>query len=107
MEMKWEITPQELKQRLDAGDELQLIDVRTPEEFAIANIGGMLLPVSDLLMRHHELNPDKETVVICHHGIRSAQAAVLLSQLGFSQVLSLRGGLERWSNEVDPSLPRY
>jgi len=105
--MKWEITPQELKERLATGEKLQLVDVRTAEEFAIANLGGILLPISDLLMRHQELDPQAETVVLCHHGIRSAQAAVLLGQLGFTNVLSLSGGIARWSEQIDPTIPQY
>ncbi|MBY0370956.1 rhodanese [bacterium] len=105
--MKWEITVQELKQKFDTGEKFQLIDVRTPEEFQTANLGGLLLPLSELVMRHQELDPEAETVVLCHHGIRSAQAAVLLSQLGFTNVLSVRGGIDRWSAEIDPQIPTY
>lgn len=105
--MTWEITPQQLKERLDSGESLQLVDVREAEEVALANIGALHIPLSDLLMRHQELDPERETILICHHGIRSAQATLLLSQLGFSKVLNLQGGIDRWSTEVDPTVARY
>jgi rhodanese-related sulfurtransferase len=105
--MELEISPKELKARLDKGDSLQLVDVRSAEEYAIARLGGTLIPLTELVMRYHELDPEKETVLICHHGIRSAQATLLLNQLGFEQVKNLSGGIDRWSIEIDPSVPRY
>lgn len=105
--MSWEITPKELKSRLEKGDSLQLVDVRSDDEWAIANLGGTLIPLTDLVMRYTELDPAAETVVICHHGVRSAQATLLLNQLGFEKVKNLSGGIDRWSSEVDPSVPKY
>ena len=105
--MSWEITPAELRARLDKGDDLQLVDVREAEELKIATLGALHIPLTDLVMRHTELDPDKETVLICHHGIRSAQATMLLSQLGFEKAKNLKGGIDRWSQEVDPAVPRY
>ncbi len=105
--MNWEITPKELKARLDKGDSLQLVDVRSEEEFAIANLGGKLIPLGELVMRYTELDPEAETVLICHHGMRSSQATLLLSQLGFENLKNLSGGIERWSLEVDPNVKRY
>ena len=106
--MSWEITPKELKARLDHGESLQLVDVRTSEELAIAALKGAIhIPLSDLIMRHQELNPDKETILLCHHGMRSAQATLLLNQLGFEKIKNLSGGIDRWSEDVDPSVPRY
>ncbi len=102
-----DITPVELKARLDQGDKLQLVDVREPEEIAVASLGALCIPLSDLLMRHHELESASETVLVCHHGVRSAQATLLLQQLGFEKVINLRGGIDRWTLEVDPSVPRY
>lgn len=105
--MSWEVTPLELKARLDKGDAIQIVDVRDTEEVQIANIGAIHIPLSDLVMRCRELDPNLETVIICHHGIRSAQATVLLNQLGFEKVQNLRGGIDRWSQEVDPKVARY
>jgi rhodanese-related sulfurtransferase len=107
IKMILEITPLALKARLEKGDPLQLVDVREPEEIEIASLGALSIPLSDLLMRHQELDPAKETVLVCHHGVRSAQATLLLSQLGFEKVTNLRGGIDRWSVEVDASVPRY
>ena len=105
--MSWEITPKELSERLGKGDKLQLVDVRTAEELAIASLGAIHIPLSDLVMRYRELDPDKETVLICHHGVRSAQATMLLAQLCFEKVHNLKVGIDRWSTEVDPNVPRY
>ncbi|MEW6637498.1 MAG: rhodanese-like domain-containing protein [Actinomycetota bacterium] len=102
-----DITPRELKRRLDAGDRPVLLDVREPWEYAAARIeGSELIPMSRLLERFTELDPDAETVVICHHGSRSAHVAQALSTAGFRRVLNLRGGLDAYS-DVDPSVPRY
>jgi rhodanese-related sulfurtransferase len=105
--MDWEITPVELRTRLDQGDALVLVDVREAEELQIAQMGAIHIPLTDLVMRQSELDPEKETVLICHHGIRSAQAGVLLMQLGFEKVKNLKGGIDRWSLEVDSKVPRY
>lgn len=101
------ITPVELKKRLDAGAHLAILDVREPEEFAIANLGGQLIPLGDLPSRVDELPRDREIVVVCHHGVRSAHACLYLAQSGFPRVLNLSGGIDRWAAEVDPSMPRY
>jgi rhodanese-related sulfurtransferase len=103
----WEITPIELKARLDSGETLQVVDVREPEEIAIASLGGKSIPLSELVMRYQELNPEIDTILVCHHGIRSAQATMLLAQLGFKNVANLSGGIDRWSIEVDASVKRY
>jgi rhodanese-related sulfurtransferase len=105
--MSWEITPGELNERLAAGEALQVVDVRDAEELRLATIGGTHIPLTDLVMRYNELDPAKETVLVCHHGIRSAQATLLLSQLGFEKVKNLKGGIDRWSVEVDPKIARY
>ncbi len=105
--MSWEITPRELKERLDQGDALQVVDVRDAEELKIASLGAIHIPLTDLVMRYRELDPERETVLVCHHGIRSAQATLLLSQLGFDKVKNLSGGIDRWSTDVDPLVPKY
>jgi rhodanese-related sulfurtransferase len=101
------ITPGELKTRLDAGDRPELLDVREPWEFDLARIeGSRLIPVGELPERVSELDPAAETVVICHHGARSAHVTRALAQAGFTKVFNLEGGLDAYS-DVDGSVPRY
>ena len=101
------ITPRELKGRLEAGDELELLDVREPWEFETVRLeGSRLIPMNDLPERVSELDPALETVVICHHGTRSAHVTRALERSGFSDVLNLEGGLDAYSL-VDPSVSRY
>ena len=101
------ITPRELKEKLDAGDHPELLDVREPWEFELARIeGSNLIPLSELPERFTELDPAAETVVICHHGSRSAYATRALDQAGFRKVLNLEGGLDAYA-DVDESVPRY
>ena len=101
------ITPSELKERLDAGDRPELLDVREPWEFELARIAGSkLIPMGELSERVSEIDPAAETVVICHHGNRSAYVARALEQAGFRKVLNLEGGLDAYS-DVDTSVPRY
>jgi adenylyltransferase/sulfurtransferase len=103
-----EITAAELKQRLDRGDALKLVDVREPNEFQINRIPGtVLIPLGDVPKRYNELNPDDEIVVHCKMGGRSAKAADFLRSVGFKRVLNLKGGILEWIDKVDPSLPRY
>jgi rhodanese-related sulfurtransferase len=101
------ITPSELKERLDAGDRPELLDVREPWEFELARIeGSKLIPMGELSERVSELDPAGETVVICHHGNRSAYVSRALTQAGFAKVLNLEGGLDAYA-DVDASVPRY
>ncbi len=101
------ITPSELRQRLEAGDRLELLDVREPWEFNLARIeGSRLIPLAELPERVSELNPAAETVVICHHGARSAYVPRALGEAGFARVLNLEGGLDAYSM-VDGSVSRY
>jgi rhodanese-related sulfurtransferase len=103
-----EIGPAELKHRLARGDELHMLDVREPEEIAQAPFPGAIqIPMGDVPSRVSELDPDAEWVIVCHHGIRSAQVAMYLARMGFEQVANLRGGIDQWSLTVDPSIPRY
>lgn len=102
-----EMTPGELKKLLDNKTDLQLIDVREPEEVAICNLGGICIPLGELTMRHHELDSERLCVVLCHHGVRSARATAYLRSLGFTDVRNLAGGIHRWAIEVDPAMPRY
>jgi rhodanese-related sulfurtransferase len=102
------LTPTELKSRLDAGESLVLLDVREPDEIAIARIEGALsIPLGDLGQRQCELDPERPIVCICHHGIRSAHAAQALARLEFREVYNLSGGIDRWASEVEPAMKRY
>jgi len=101
------ISPRDLKRRLDAGEEPLLLDVREPWEFQASRIeGSKLIPMGELSERVSELDPEAETVVICHHGARSAYVTQALDQAGFQNVLNLEGGLDAYS-QVDPLVPRY
>src|SRR5213594_1966730 len=103
-----EITAAELKQRLDRGDALKLVDVREPNEFQINRIPGtVLIPLGDVPKRYTELNPDAEIVVHCKMGGRSAKAADFLRSVGFKKVLNLKGGILDWIDKVDPTQPKY
>lgn len=102
------LAPADLKARLDAGDSLVLLDVRGEGEVAICALPGIThIPLGELSVRHTELDPEAETVVICHHGIRSAHAANALAGLGFEALWNLSGGVERWAQDVDPAMARY
>ena len=102
-----EIQPAELKKRLAEGEKPLIVDVREPWEIAAASISGTLnIPMGDIPSRLSELDPDRETIVMCHHGIRSAQVATFLSRNGFEKVINLAGGIDAWS-DIDPSIPRY
>jgi sulfur-carrier protein adenylyltransferase/sulfurtransferase len=104
-----EITALELKRRLDRGDDVQLIDVREPNEFEIARIPGTkLIPLGQISSRMGEIDPSKETVVHCKMGGRSAKAIRTLQAAGFAgRLLNLKGGITAWSDEVDPSVAKY
>ena len=103
-----EIYPEELKPRLDRGEEVFILDVREPEEVAYASFPHAThIPMGDIPSRLSELDPDRETVVVCHHGIRSAQVAMYLARMGFERVYNLVGGIDAWSATVAPEVPRY
>jgi adenylyltransferase/sulfurtransferase len=102
-----DITPRELKARLDRGDDLYVLDVREPHEYQICNIGGHLIPLGDLPKRVSELDSSKEIVAHCRSGKRSAEAAEFLRKAGFRKLLNLKGGILAWADEVDPSMPKY
>ena len=105
-----EIACREVKQLLEDQAGFVLLDCREAEEYAIAAIdGAQLLPMSEIAERHAEL-ADKQAdhvVVYCHHGMRSAQVANWLRQQGFARAQSMAGGIDQWSLEIDPSVPRY
>ena len=102
-----EITPKELKARLDRGDDLFILDVREPHEFQICQIGGHLIPLGDLPRRVSELDSSREIVAHCRSGKRSADAVAFLKQAGFKKIWNLKGGILAWSDEVDPKVPKY
>src|SRR5678815_300574 len=104
-----EITPAELKQRLDNGDDIQIVDVREANEVAIGRIPNSIhIPVGQILNRMNEIDPSRETVVHCKMGGRSARAIEALKHSGFQgKLINLKGGILRWSDEVDPSVPKY
>jgi len=103
-----EITALELKQRLERGDKLRIVDVREPNEYQINRIpGAELIPLGELPRRYAELDPEDELVMQCKVGGRSAKAADFLRSVGFKRVLNLRGGILDWVDKVDPSQPKY
>ncbi len=102
-----EITARELKERLDQGDDIFILDVREPHEYQICNLKGHLIPLGELPRRVHELDSAREIVAHCKSGKRSAQAVDFLRQAGFRKIYNLRGGILSWSTEVDRSVPRY
>jgi adenylyltransferase/sulfurtransferase len=102
-----EMQVEELKLRLDRGDDLFVLDVREPHEYQICNIGGHLIPLGDLPRRVNELDTSKEIVAHCRSGVRSAKAVNFLRQAGFKKVHNLAGGILAWADRVDPNMPKY
>lgn len=107
--MVTQIQPVELKRMLDHGAPVLLLDVRQPDEHAYCHLpGSVLIPLGELPARLGELEVGEELVVVyCHHGIRSLSGAAILQQAGFTNVASLAGGIDRWAQTVDPTMPRY
>jgi rhodanese-related sulfurtransferase len=106
--LDYEISPAQAAALLNEG-KARLIDVREPWEFETAHIAdSVLMPMGDVPARaHQELDPDERLVVMCHHGMRSMNVAVWLRNQGFEQTQSLAGGIDAWSDAVDPTVPRY
>jgi sulfur-carrier protein adenylyltransferase/sulfurtransferase len=102
-----QISVTDFKRKQDAGEDIYLLDVREPHEFQIANLGGHLIPLGDLPARVNELDKSREIVVHCKMGGRSQKAAELLKQAGFNKVQNLTGGITAWSEQIDPSVPKY
>lgn len=102
-----DVSVRELKERKDRGEELFLLDVRETYEYELANLKGHLIPLRQLKTRLGELDPSKEIIVYCHVGGRSARAVEFLRQNGFPKARNLEGGIDAWSVEIDPSVPRY
>jgi rhodanese-related sulfurtransferase len=109
MQQMPEISATELKQRLDNGDDIQIVDVREANEVAVAKIPNSVhIPLAQVVNRMAEIDPTRETVVHCKMGGRSAKAIEALKRSGFKgNLLNLAGGITAWSNDVDPSVPKY
>jgi len=103
-----EISVSELKQKLDAGEDINVLDVREPHEYEVANIGAKLIPLGELPERLIEVESDGgEIAVLCRSGARSARAVKLMQDTGFGRVYNVKGGILAWSDEVDQSIPKY
>jgi adenylyltransferase/sulfurtransferase len=104
-----QISVQELKRKLDAKEDVFVLDVREPHEYQIVNLGAPLIPVGDIARRASELADKKnsEIVIHCKSGARSQKAALVLKQAGFTNVSNLAGGILAWADKIDPSLPKY
>jgi adenylyltransferase/sulfurtransferase len=102
-----EISVEELKRRLDAKEDLFILDVREPNEYQICNLNGHLIPLNDLPKRLNELDPDKDLIVHCRSGGRSAKAVDFLRQAGFDKAKNLAGGILAWADRIDPKVPKY
>jgi rhodanese-related sulfurtransferase len=106
--MEFEITPEEVNTLRGSGREFIILDVREPHEIAAARIDGSVnIPMGEIPARVQELDPEQHIVVMCHRGIRSANVVAWLQRQGFERVQSMRGGIDRWSKEVDPKVPTY
>ncbi|BAH37206.1 MAG TPA: rhodanese-like domain-containing protein [Gemmatimonas aurantiaca] len=102
------LSPAEVVARLNGDTQLQIIDVREPWEYGIAHIEpSELIPLSELPGRVQSLDPERPYALLCHHGMRSEMAANWLVQQGFQQLINIEGGIDAWSHQVDPDIPRY
>ena len=102
-----EITVQELKEKLDNGEDFQLIDVRENFEYETSNIGGELIPLGGILIEADKISKDKPVVIMCRSGKRSAAAIAQLEQLGYTNLSNLQGGILAWAAEIDPDIVVY
>jgi adenylyltransferase/sulfurtransferase len=104
----WETTVEELKKRLDRKDDIFILDVRNPPEYAICNLpGSKLIPLPELPQRFGELDKNREMIVHCKSGMRSAKAVQFLRQQGFTKIKNLKGGILAWADKIDPNMPKY
>jgi rhodanese-related sulfurtransferase len=102
-----EISVQELKEKLDSGEDFQLIDVREDFEYETSNIGGQLIPLGGILIEAEKIDKNKPVVVMCRSGKRSAAAIMQLEQQGYTNLSNLKGGILAWQAEIDPTLNVY
>jgi rhodanese-related sulfurtransferase len=106
--MDYEITPEEVKSKLESGADFTLLDCREPWEYQTARIERAVnIPMGEIPARTHELDPDKHIVVLCHHGMRSMNVTAWLRQQGFANVQSMAGGIDAWSRRIDGKVPLY
>ncbi len=102
-----EISVQELKEKMDNGEDFQLIDVREDFEYATSNLGGELIPLGGILIETDKIAKDKDVVIMCRSGKRSAAAVMQLEAQGFTNLYNLYGGILAWQEDIDPSLDVY
>lgn len=102
-----EMSVQELKKKMDAKEDIFVLDVREPHEYQICNLNAHLIPLGQLPARVSELDPDKHIVVHCRSGKRSADAVDFLRRAGFEKVQNLAGGILAWADTIDPKMPKY
>jgi adenylyltransferase/sulfurtransferase len=102
-----QLTVKELKRRIDAGEDVYILDVREPYEYRIAQIGGKLIPQTDVPNRLAEIDRDREIIVQCRSGVRSQRIAEFLKQQGYPRVVNLAGGILAWADEIDPKMQKY
>lgn len=102
-----EITVLELKEKMDKGEDFQLIDVREDFEYEVSNLGGLLIPLGGILIEADKIAKDKPVIVQCRSGKRSAAAIMQLEQLGYNNLYNLKGGILAWASEIDPTLNVY
>lgn len=102
-----EISVQELKEKMDAGEDFQLIDVREDFEYEMSNLGGELIPLSGILIESGKIDKTKPVIVQCRSGKRSAAAIMQLEQQGFTNLYNLKGGMLAWAEEIDQEMTVY
>jgi rhodanese-related sulfurtransferase len=102
-----EISVQELKEKMDKGEDFQLIDVREDFEYEVSNLGGTLIPLGGILIEADKVAKDKPVIVQCRSGKRSAAAIMQLEQLGYTNLYNLAGGILAWKSEIDPEMNVY
>lgn len=102
-----EVTVQELKQKIDAGEDFQLIDVREEFEYELSNLNGTLIPLGGILIETDKIATDKPVIVHCRSGARSAAAIMQLETQGFDNLYNLKGGIIAWATEIEPGMPVY
>ena len=102
-----QITVKELKRRIDAGEDVYILDVREPWENKLAQIGGKLIPQNEVPQRLAEIDREREVIVHCHGGVRSQRIAEFLKQQGYPRVINLAGGILAWADEIDPKMQKY
>ncbi len=102
-----EVSVQELKEKMDNGEDFQLIDVREDFEYETSNIGGLLIPLGGILIEAAKVEKDKPVIIMCRSGKRSAAAIIQLEQQGFTNLYNLKGGILAWAEDIDPTISVY